>query len=57
MRLRTPINDNDFGVAVVPGRGTAPFTLVSGQLPDPSKPDQVLASSTLQQVDGCTWVP
>ncbi len=44
-----PINDNDFGVAVVPGRGRAPFTLVSGRLPDPSKPDQVLASSTLQQ--------
>ncbi len=44
-----PINDNDFGVAVVSGRGTTPFTLVSGQLPDPSKPDQVLASSTLQQ--------
>ncbi|HEY6427557.1 MAG TPA: ABC transporter permease [Acidimicrobiales bacterium] len=44
-----PINGNDFAVAVVSGRGTAPFTLVSGQLPDPSKPDQVLASSTLQQ--------
>ncbi|MGO9856757.1 MAG: hypothetical protein ACLPYY_17155, partial [Acidimicrobiales bacterium] len=41
-------NDNDFGVAVVSGRGTAPFTLVSGQLPDPSQPDQVLASSTLE---------
>jgi hypothetical protein len=47
-----PINGNDFGVAVVSGRGAAPFTLVSGQLPDPSKPDQVLASSTLQQDDG-----
>ena len=47
-----PINNNDFGVAVIPRRGTAPFTLVSGQLPDPSKPDQVLASSTLQQDDG-----
>jgi FtsX-like permease family len=46
------INGNDFAVAVVPGRGTMPFTLVSGQLPDPSKPDQVLASSTLQQDDG-----
>ncbi len=47
-----PINGNDFGVAVVSGRGAVPFTLVSGQLPDPSKPDQVLASSTLQQDDG-----
>jgi hypothetical protein len=44
-----PINNNDFGVAVVSGPGRSPFTLVSGQLPDPSKPDQVLASSTLQQ--------
>ena len=43
------INTSDFGVAVVAGRGRAPFTLVSGHLPDPSKPDQVLASSTLQQ--------
>jgi hypothetical protein len=47
-----PINGNDFGVAVVSGRSRSPFTLVSGQLPDPSKPDQVLASSTLQQDDG-----
>ena len=46
------INGNNFGVAVVPGRGRSPFTLVSGQLPDPSKPDQVLASSTLQQDNG-----
>ena len=43
------IDGNDFGVAVVPGRARSPFSLVSGQLPDPSKPDQVLASSTLQQ--------
>ena len=43
------INPTNFGVAVVSGRGRSPFTLVSGQLPDPSKPDQVLASSTLQQ--------
>ncbi len=46
------INGNDFGVAVVSSRGRSPFTLVSGQLPDPSKPDEVLASSTLQQDDG-----
>ena len=38
-------------MAVVSGRGRSPFTLVSGQLPDPSRPDQVLASSTLQQDD------
>ena len=46
------IDGNDFGVAVVPGRARSPFSLVSGQLPDPSKPDQVLASSTLQQDNG-----
>ena len=46
------IDGNDFGVAVVSGRARSPFSLVSGQLPDPSKPDQVLASSTLQQDDG-----
>ncbi len=44
-----PINTTNFGLAVVSGRGRSPFTLVSGRLPDPSKPDQVLASSTLQQ--------
>ncbi|HEV3280263.1 MAG TPA: FtsX-like permease family protein, partial [Acidimicrobiales bacterium] len=43
------INDNNFGVVVVSGGGASPFKLVSGQLPDPSRPDQVLASSTLQQ--------
>ncbi|HXB37443.1 MAG TPA: FtsX-like permease family protein [Acidimicrobiales bacterium] len=43
------INDNNFGVVVVSGGGASPFKLVSGQLPDPSMPDQVLASSTLQQ--------
>ena len=43
------IDGDDFAVAVVSGRGGSPFTLVSGQLPDPSKPDQVLASATLQQ--------
>jgi hypothetical protein len=46
------INGNNFGVAAVSGRGTAPFTLVSGQLPDPSRPDQVLASITLQRDNG-----
>jgi hypothetical protein len=44
-----PINPSDFGVLVVPPKGAPPFKLVSGRLPDPSKPDQVLASFTLQQ--------
>ena len=44
------LNENaNFGVGVVSGRGQSPFTLVSGRLPDPSKPDEVLASFTLQQ--------
>ena len=47
-----PINGNDFGVAVAPTRGPSLFTLVSGSLPDPADPDQVLASFTLQQDDG-----
>jgi len=47
-----PINGNNFGVAVVSSGGRSPFTLVSGRLPDPSQPDQVLASSTLQQDNG-----
>ncbi len=46
------INGNDFGVAVVTGGGPSLSTLVSGHLPDPSQPDQVLASFTLQQDDG-----
>lgn len=44
-----PINPTDFGVLVVSPRGRSVFKLVSGHLPDPSSPDQVLASFTLQQ--------
>ena len=47
-----PIDGNDFGVAVAPSRGPSLFTLVSGSLPDPADPNQVLASFTLQQDDG-----
>jgi hypothetical protein len=47
-----PINPNDFGVLVTPSKGRSPFKLVSGRLPNPSDPDQVLASFTLQQDDG-----
>jgi hypothetical protein len=46
------INESDFAVAVSPPIGPSLFTLVSGRLPDPSDPDQVLASFTLQQDDG-----
>lgn len=44
-----PINPTDFGVFLPPPKGKSPFRLVSGRLPDPSAPDQVLASFTLQQ--------
>ncbi len=42
-----PINPSNFDV--VSGTGRVPFKLVSGHLPDPSAPDQVLVSFTLEQ--------
>jgi FtsX-like permease family len=47
-----PINPTDFGVIFEPPARHTLFKLVSGHLPDPSAPDQVLASFTLQQDDG-----
>jgi ABC-type lipoprotein release transport system permease subunit len=47
-----PINPTDFEVLVVPPGGRPIYKLISGHLPDPSAPDQVLASFTLQQNDG-----
>ena len=44
-----PINPTDLGVIFAPSEGRSPFQVVSGRLPDPSAPDQVLASFTLQQ--------
>jgi hypothetical protein len=44
-----PINPTDFGVIFEPSTHHTLFKLVSGRLPDPSSPDQVLASFTLQQ--------
>jgi hypothetical protein len=44
-----PINPTEFGVLFSPSKGRSPFKLVSGRLPDPSAPDQVLASFNLQQ--------
>jgi hypothetical protein len=43
-----PINPNDFGIFVVSPNGISPVQLVSGRMPDPAAPDQVLASFTLQ---------
>jgi ABC-type lipoprotein release transport system permease subunit len=47
-----PIDPTDFEVLVVPPGGRPIYKLISGHLPDPSAPDQVLASFTLQQNDG-----
>jgi hypothetical protein len=47
-----PINPSNFSILGEPSGGRPIFKLVSGALSDPSDPDQVLASVTLQQDDG-----
>jgi putative ABC transport system permease protein len=47
-----PINAADFGVIFAPPGERSLSKLVSGHLPNPSAPYQVLASFTLQQDDG-----
>ena len=47
-----PLNPSYFGVLVLPAKGRLAFNLVSGRMPDPSNPDEVLASYTLQQDEG-----
>jgi hypothetical protein len=51
-RCTHPINPTDLGVLALSPTTRSPFQLVSGRLPDPSDPDQVLASFSLQQDDG-----
>jgi hypothetical protein len=46
------INNSYFEVVIAGPGGPTPFKLLSGHLPDPSAPDQVLASFALQQDDG-----
>jgi len=46
------INNSYFEVVVAGPNGLAPFKLLAGHFPDPSAPDQVLASFALQQDDG-----
>ena len=46
------INNSYFEVVIAGHNGPTPFKLLSGHLPDPSAPDQVLASFTLQKDDG-----
>ncbi len=47
-----PVNPNDFNIDVVPPAPRPVSRLLSGHWPDPSSPDQVLASFTLQQEYG-----
>jgi len=44
-----PINQANISVVVLSPKSGPPFNLVSGHVPDPSDPNQVLASFTLQQ--------
>jgi hypothetical protein len=46
------INNSYFEVVIAGPNGPTPFKLLSGHFPDPSAPDQVLASFALQQDDG-----
>jgi putative ABC transport system permease protein len=47
-----PIGLSNFGVAALKTGGGAVFNLVSGRLPDPSNPHEVVASYTLQHDEG-----
>ena len=47
-----PIDLSNFGVAALKTGGNAVFNLVSGRLPDPSNPHEVVASYTLQHDEG-----
>ena len=47
-----PLNPSYFGVLVVPAKGRQAYKLVSGRMPDPSNPYEVLATYTLQQDEG-----
>src|ERR1700733_1878670 len=49
---RHPLNPSYFGVLVLPTKGRPAFNLVSGRLPDPTNPYEVVASYTLQQDEG-----
>lgn len=47
-----PINPDEFGVIAGVPRPRAPFVLTSGRMPDPSAPDEVLASFAMQRDEG-----
>jgi hypothetical protein len=44
-----PINPSDLSVVIITTSRIAPYRLVSGRMPDPSNPNEVLASFTLQK--------
>jgi hypothetical protein len=47
-----PINSSDLSVEFISAAGVSPWKLVAGHLPNPLRPDQVLASFTLAQENG-----
>jgi hypothetical protein len=47
-----PINPSYFGVLALPTTAKLDFNLVSGRLPNPSNPDEVVASYTLEKDEG-----
>jgi hypothetical protein len=47
-----PVNPDQFGVLFEPSQRRPSFVLVSGRMPDPSDPHQVLASFILQHDEG-----
>jgi hypothetical protein len=47
-----PLNPSSFGVLALPTAAKLDFNLVSGRLPDPSNPDEVVASYTLEKDEG-----
>lgn len=47
-----PLNPSYFGLVVLPANGRPAVTLVSGRMPDPTNPYEVLAAYTLQHDEG-----
>jgi hypothetical protein len=47
-----PLNPSYFGVVFLPAKGNPAFNLVSGRMPNPSNPNEVVATYTLNQDEG-----
>ena len=53
-----PIDNNNFNVMYVPPEAQSrTVNLVAGRMPDPSSPDEVLASFNLHRTTACTSGP